>query len=213
MEGVKPISISSFGLKIIACATMLIDHIGIVFFPNMIILRIIGRLSFPIFAFLISEGYAHTKSVEKYLARLFVFFVISGPIFQNVIKNYTTLNIFFSLFLGLIAIHIYNKIQNKNFAFLIVILISIFAQMIKTEYGFYGILLIFTFYLFNIENDFKKLLFSQLFLIFPFLYFNLNIFSNGIINWTLCCYFAAILPLFLIKYYNGQRGPNLKYFF
>lgn len=192
---------------------MLIDHIGIIFFPNMVILRTIGRLSFPIFAFLVSEGYIHTRSIEKYLARIFVFFVISQPIFQNVIKNYTTLNIFSSLFLGLLAIHIYNKIQNKNYAFFIVILISVFAQMIKTEYGFYGIFVIFTFYLFNIKSDFKKLFFSQLFLIFPFLYFNLNIFSKGIINWTPCCYFAAILPLFLIKYYNGQRGPNLKYLF
>ena len=53
-------------LKIIALITMLIDHIGLVFFPGIEIFRIIGRISFPIFAFMIAEGCEHTENKKKY---------------------------------------------------------------------------------------------------------------------------------------------------
>ena len=54
-------------LKIIALITMLIDHIGCIFFPNIIVFRVIGRLSYPIFAMFIAEGYYYTKSRKKYV--------------------------------------------------------------------------------------------------------------------------------------------------
>ena len=54
--------LSSNQLKIIACITMLIDHIGYYLLPNVGVLRLIGRLTFPIFAFLISEGAKYTKN-------------------------------------------------------------------------------------------------------------------------------------------------------
>ena len=60
--------LSNFDLKLVAIITMTIDHIGIVFgtvFYNF--LRVVGRLSFPIFAYLLTEGYIHTKSFIKYL--------------------------------------------------------------------------------------------------------------------------------------------------
>ena len=65
------------GLKLIACITMLIDHIGAVFFPSLILLRIIGRLSFPIYCFLLAEGAAHTKHAPRYALRLLLCALIS----------------------------------------------------------------------------------------------------------------------------------------
>lgn len=62
--------ISQEGLKILACVTMLIDHIGAVFFPQALWLRIIGRLSFPIYCFLLAEGVHHTRNPLKYFLRL-----------------------------------------------------------------------------------------------------------------------------------------------
>ena len=59
--------LSSNQLKILACITMLIDHIGYFIFPQITILRLIGRLTFPIFAFLISEGAKYTKNKVRYL--------------------------------------------------------------------------------------------------------------------------------------------------
>ena len=69
--------LSQEGLKLIACVTMLIDHIGAIFFPTLGALRIIGRLSFPIYCFLLVEGAVHTKHALRYVLRLFVCAVIS----------------------------------------------------------------------------------------------------------------------------------------
>ena len=57
--------INTFVLKLIAIISMLIDHIGAILFPSSEVLRIIGRLAFPIFAFIIVEGYFHTKNLKK----------------------------------------------------------------------------------------------------------------------------------------------------
>ena len=63
--------LSNFQLKMIAIITMTIDHIGLVFFPGVAAFRIIGRLAFPIFAFLIAEGCSHTKNKLKRFLLMF----------------------------------------------------------------------------------------------------------------------------------------------
>lgn len=69
--------ISQEELKLIACVTMLIDHIGAVFFPPVIWLRLIGRISFPIYCFLLAEGVHHTRSPLKYGLRLLLVALIA----------------------------------------------------------------------------------------------------------------------------------------
>ena len=61
--------INTFTLKWIAIISMLIDHIGLVLFPEEQIFRIIGRLAFPIFAYTLTEGFLHTGNIKKYLIR------------------------------------------------------------------------------------------------------------------------------------------------
>ncbi len=58
-------------LKIIACISMLIDHIGYVLFPKLLIFRYFGRLAMPLFAFLIGEGCIHTRHKTRYFLQLF----------------------------------------------------------------------------------------------------------------------------------------------
>ena len=94
---------SSFVLKIIAVVTMFIDHIGYAIFGKFSFFNYIGRISFPIFAFQISEGYAHTRDLKKYFLRLFVFAIISQVpfmLFHKMLSNDFTLNIFFTLLLN-----------------------------------------------------------------------------------------------------------------
>ena len=57
-------------LKIIAMVSMLLDHVGLLFFPNVAIFRILGRIAFPIFAYMIAEGCRYTKNRAKYLGMI-----------------------------------------------------------------------------------------------------------------------------------------------
>ena len=69
--------ISSFTLHILAMALMLCDHLWATLFPAQEWLTCIGRIAFPIFAFMIAEGYFHTSNVKKYIARLLIFAIVS----------------------------------------------------------------------------------------------------------------------------------------
>jgi len=115
--------VNAFKLKIIALVAMVIDHIGAAF-PDYTPLefRVIGRLTFPIFVYLLAEGFRHTRSPKKFLLRLLVFAIISEPFYDWALTrtrptyiyyslwqvdflNYT--NIFYTLFLGGCAIAVF----------------------------------------------------------------------------------------------------------
>ena len=72
--------LSLFILKIIGLITMFVDHYQVMIGGSEI-LRVIGRLSFPIFAFTLNEGYVHTRNLKKYLLRLFCFAVVIQGLF------------------------------------------------------------------------------------------------------------------------------------
>ena len=65
--------LSATALKYLACLFMLIDHIGLLLFPQIVVLRDIGRLAFPLFAFMLANGYRHTSNYWHYLLRLSLF--------------------------------------------------------------------------------------------------------------------------------------------
>ena len=104
--------LNSFTLKIIAIITMIIDHIGYVFLPvgtaYYDIARAIGRISFPIFCFLIVQGFFHTRSHINYLIRLLIFALLSeipfDLAFHKTLFYWNSQNVFITLALGLFAI-------------------------------------------------------------------------------------------------------------
>lgn len=144
-------------LKYLAITTMLIDHINTIVFYDTFILKVIGRLTLPIFSIILIYNYIYnTKNKLSYIYRLTIFGIISEPIFQYVFHDYYdtyTLNIFFTFSLSLLLIYIYEtKISNIKYfqklisVFLIIILIYIISIFIS--YGIFGILFILSIYIY-----------------------------------------------------------------
>ena len=209
--------LSNFDLKLIAIITMTIDHIGVVFgtvFYNF--LRAVGRLSFPIFAYLLTEGYIHTKSFSTYFLRLLVLAIVSEVIYDYVFfDSFIYLganNIFFTLSLGLLTLFLLDKSKvliNKYFKdkrdlviilpatyFLIIIIMGLLGEFLCFSYGMLGVFVISFFYLFKGNFSFLFISVSLITLILgePMQYFSL-------------------FSLILIYFYNKKLGKSCKLFF
>ncbi len=229
---------TSFALKIVAIISMLCDHLSYAIFGHFSILNFIGRISFPIFAFQISEGFTHTKNVEKYFLRLGIFAILSQIPFSLFLNKFgisdpLTLNIFFTLLLGLLSIYSYvniNKLCNKNnsdkftsngksiqnnnlkyvgiiFGLITVILIALGAELFHIDYGAWGVILIFTFYLFK-NNRILKI--ASFFILVLLRYIKPLVLSN--FNYLYILMFISTLPAILfIDLYNGKQGKKVKY--
>lgn len=132
--------VSQEGLKIMACVTMLIDHIGAAIVPNMN-LRIIGRLAFPIYCFLLVEGIRHTRDVKKYAMRLGIGVLLSEIPFDLLFFGRMTWayqSVMITLLLGLIAILWGEK---KNYWISLAVCFFV-AEVLNTDYGGWGVALI-----------------------------------------------------------------------
>ncbi len=189
-------------LRLIALLTMVIDHVGLIFFPQYIIFRIIGRLAFPLFAWGVASGYLHTKNVKKYGERLLLLALISQPIFYFAISQ-DYLNICFTLLFGLISIYAFDKGKNWFLKILFPILLAVLAQVLGMEYGAYGVLMILFFFVFKKR---PYLVLSQTVLVFSFVILN----PAQIIN--IFAIFSLFLIIFLEKY-NFRLNRLLQYLF
>jgi len=201
---------SSFVLKIIAIITMFIDHIGYYIFGKFSFFNYIGRIAFPIFAFQISEGYIHTKNLKKYFLRLFIFAIISQIpfiLFKKAITNDFTLNIFFTLLLGLISIYIYDKSKHKIIAIILAILIGLLANFSHCDYGFYGVTIIFLFYIFK-TSIIKS---STAFIIATTIKYLIPMIKYGFYDIYLYLLISTLIPILFISLYNGKKGKSTKY--
>lgn len=188
---------------------MLIDHIGFLFFPQTIIFRVIGRITFPLFAFLIAEGSIKTQNINQYLKRLLVFSLISQIPYSFFIylagENIFQLNIFFTLAFGLLLIKF---LQEKKYPIFVLFLFTfiIISTIISFDYGIYGVLLILSFYLFI-----KKPLAGLLALISLTL-IETTFRENGQIYFQNQIF--SVLALLPIVFYKGKQGTKInKWFF
>lgn len=191
-------------LKIIALTSMIIDHYGAIFQSGVDIYRIIGRLAFPIYAFLLVEGYSHTRNVKKYASRLLLFALVSELPFDLAFYGglgFRHQNIFFTLFIGLVLIYLLdNKEEKYNFNNNLLILGACFIALLSSvDYNFIGIIYILTFYYTKDFPNPKRIKYQALSL------FLTNLFLLGFRQQF------ALLALPLIYYYNGKLGPNNKF--
>lgn len=213
---------TSLTLKWIALLTMAFDHVGAVFFPQLIWIRYIGRISFPIFAFLLVQGYIHTSSKPKYLFRLGVFALISEIPFDLALYNgmweLNHQNIFFELILGFLAlIFAEQAIKKKNPIYILGCLLALATSLlINASYGLYGICIILAFYLFRKFRGADALaLVALTYLFYGLMNYDLLLFDNSYnilqLNSVQIYAVAACVP---IVFYSGKPGKKkMKQFF
>lgn len=191
--------INGLELKLIAVVTMLIDHIGCVLFPGQMVFRYIGRIAFPIFVFLIVEGFFHTRSIRKYEIRLLIFALISeipfDLAFNDSVLEFQSQNVFFTLFLGLLMLDLIARAERYAasekghwIGILILVAFVVAAFLLKTDYSAGGILLIYCFYIFR-NRPIQK-------------YIGLFVISLLVFGPVECWSLLAVIPLLL---YNGER--------
>lgn len=208
-----------FQIKVIAIISMLIDHFLLFFFPQSLILHILGRISFPLIAWLVANGARHTHDIDEYLIRLFGFGLLAQIPFEIgfYLSGYHPLflNVLFTLFLGLVAIRSIRQYQGV-FKMVLPAACVILAALLNTDYGAAGVLSIIAFYLFF--EYFPLMLISQAIILFalPFAVSYLDprtaldvgqfYLSNSFEGF-------GLLALAFIHFYNGERGARLQYFF
>ena len=214
-------------LKIIAMILMLLDHLWGTIIPGNQWMTLIGRMAFPIFAFLIVEGFFHTSDLKKYMKRLFIFGLISEIPFNLIYTGSIIfpfhLNVMFTLLLGLLIINEIDKLKNtKEIKKKIIPILKIFLFLLISiigfvDYGVTGVLTIVVFYLFR---GFKLAWIGQLIsLILLYIVFFegqsviFNIFNY---EYFLPLQSIGVLSLIFIWLYNGEKGKNnklIKYLF
>lgn len=209
---------NSLILKLFAMFTMLIDHAKYGLIPANQLTCFLGRLSFPIFAFQVSEGYTHTKNLKKYFLRLFIFALISQFPFMLFLKtanlNPFKLNILFTLILGLYSIYIYDKIPKKIYSIPFIFITCLSAILLNTDYSYYGVLIILFFYIFRNNRLYLSITFTILTIMFYIIraipYWSYYIHDNHyIFN---CLYtILAIIPILLYNKKSGTKSKILKY--
>ena len=148
-------------LKLMACATMLLDHFGAVIVPNLPIsnmaqvyyaCRILGRLAFPIYCFLLAEGMRHTRSPLRYILRLGVGILLAEFPFDYALEGHfcwSYQSVMVTLTLGTGMLLCMGKTEKKGLKLLLVLPFAILAELAKCDYGGWGIAMIAVFALFD----------------------------------------------------------------
>ena len=212
-------------IKMVGIITMLIDHIGFALVARVLvfkvsngeylwelytvyeILRGIGRLGFPIFCFLLVEGFGRTRSKVKYAMRLGAFALISEIPFDLALTgrvlDFDYQNVFFTLLLGFLAMCVFDFVGKKRIPKIPAIVIDLAAlaafmlaaKIVKTDYDYMGVLTIAVMYALRSRKVWSM--------------------AGGcavlcLMNLNELPAFFALIPVAL---YNGKRGWRLKYFF
>lgn len=185
-------------IKIFAIIFLSLDYIGYFFYPHSYFFRILGRLGFPLLCFCIVEEYKIKKSKEIFLLYILIFSIIVQ--IPSFFFKYP-INFFFSIFLGLTSIYIFEKtsIIIRILPIFIFLFISIFF---KIDYSFYGLML--TFFFFYFKNLVLLLIyffslnsFFTVYGYFDWLYFNDNF--NDLYIYQFYSIFSMFF-IFLYKY-------------
>lgn len=212
---------------------MLIDHIAATFFPGQIWLRYIGRLAFPLFAFLVVEGFVHTRHFPRYWLRLVALAIVTDLPFQLMINQsfqYVPFqNVIWTFVIGLASIYLID--QGKvwwsrqiwhTLVPLIVLASLLLADWLKTDYHSLGVIMLLGFYFFRGDSLPKRcgqlsfmilanVIFPNLETISKIGYQNLSLYWDYYGFQLVSPQVFALLALPIIWSYKGQQGYHSKF--
>ena len=206
---------SSFALHIIAMIFMLCDHMWATILDYEW-LTCIGRIAFPIFAFLITEGYIHTSNINKYIKRMMIFAIITEIPFNLMVSASPIYpfhqNVLWTFVISLLTLKYLNfdDVKNSFKSILIILLAIIIATVTMCDYFGAGVMMVVGFYIF------RK---SKLLQLLMMIYVNMILIQGysypiDIAGYTY--YFPqqgfAVLSLIFIWLYNGKQGYHAKWF-
>ncbi len=197
-------------LKLLAMLSMVFDHVGDMFFPGALWMRMIGRLAMPLFSFCIAEGYAHTGNKQRYLLRMGVFALVSEIPFDLAFEGRVGLghqNIMLSFFLSILALMLFDRIRGEGkehaalktlLGILCVCAMAVLALLLKADYTVFAVLAVFLFYVLRDRHALLRCGVGVGFLA---------------LTRTVGYYRATGLSLIPLLLYNGKRGRGLKWLF
>lgn len=193
--------LSGSALKIIAVVSMVIDHCAYYLMDGNTmaydVMRCFGRIAFPVFAFLVAEGFAHTRNRMRYFISLLLFAAVSEVPWYLLNGADGTHNVMFTLALGVSALAVFESLREHRILCCFFILLTAWlATWLGTDYEWRGVLLIVVSYLFGIKRSMNTPIIlrrmMQLLFVFPLMM------HYGIIGALLAC---AVIFL-----YDGTRG-------
>lgn len=240
MEKERTFGLNGNQLKILAAVTMLIDHIGVLFYPDVMILRYIGRLSMPIFAFMIAEGCRYTKNKWKYFSLVFGLGAGCQLVYYLFAKD-TYLNILLTFSFSIVMIYAmqyakrnlldkgakcWKKVCSCGMFILTVALTWLFCEIaLRTEaytvdYGFWGCTLPVFASLLDVQRIPAPVVLQKADKI-PWRVACLGVgllclqmYYQSINPWLASISIYSFLSLIFLFLYNGKRGKRkMKYFF
>ena len=201
-------------LKLIAMISMVFDHAGDMFFPDVMWPRMIGRLAMPIFSFFIAEGFSHTRDRKKYLCRLGIFALISEIPFDLAFEGkigFSHQNIMLSFFLAVVALMLYDWIQGgtkskENHAsigktvlgVIAVAAIAALSLLLRADYTIFAVIAVFLFYVLRQKHPLVRTGVGVAFLA---------------LTRTVGYYCTTGLSFIPLAMYNGKKGKGLKWLF
>lgn len=201
-------------LKCIAAALMLTDHVGAILLPEVPVLRCVGRLAFPIFAFFIAEGYAHTRDFGRYFRRLAILAVVSEIPFNlenGAVFDPARQNVLFTFCLALLTLRGLEALGRERgfgrWAGCGLVLAAGFAagELLRTDYGGWGVVTVALLYL---CRDGK---YAKLWLLLAMAAVNglgMGSLTMPVFGGEMPIQIFAVAALPVIWLYNGQAGPK-----
>lgn len=201
-------------LKGIAAALMLTDHVGAILLPEVPVLRCVGRLAFPIFAFFIAEGYAHTRDFGRYFRRLAILAVVSEIPFNlenGAVFDPARQNVLFTFCLALLTLRGLEALGRERgfgrWAGCGLVLAAGFAagELLRTDYGGWGVVTVALLYL---CRDGK---YAKLWLLLAMAAVNglgMGSLTMPVFGGEMPIQIFAVAALPVIWLYNGQAGPK-----